>query len=362
MSPNEKKWSPPSGWEKLSDEEQLKELLRMYGEVESFLKMPKEEREKELERRKEEQELIQSRIDLLNLSPEERKKKMAEYDKESKRLAEEARIAMAEAAKFKAPEFLEAEKARRSLEAKEMKELNTDNCDELIAYFETALREKNSPRCGAILKKLAMDGNLNEILNYYGYVSNWKGLDDFTNEILIRELGLGKQGALALESDLSYIAEKVNHWAMARCVGKWFGEFYQMDEKEHAINVVAEVRKFNVQQVARTFNRLAYGGEVPREKFNPGAGRDFVLDRAGLAILISMGGLLARFIENKEFNVNAASNLGKDEFISVMKEVGVHEDFIKNLEGYVKERMPVPDLGQVVEQAFAVPLPPRPKK
>jgi len=388
ISPLEEEPEAPEGpkfdWEaeldKLPPEEQMKILKEMYGQAKQFLKLSEEDRVIILAKRKEEEEYLRQQRDLLEMSPERRKAKIEEAEVKFKEIGEEMKKIRRETGAYFVTIRAESERRRRAAEAEELKELMTENKDELIDLFVGALKERKPARCAAILRKLTADTNENELFNYFGYPSNLEGMHRFFAEVMIGrkliktpegkfELGekigeiagihvkplyLEPQTAFAIENDISYVAEFKGHWGVARTVGQMFGQFYQVDEEHHAEEIVAETAKVNAQQIARQFNRLAYGGEVPREAFNLEAGRDFHISRAGLAIILNVAGVLEGFIGKKEFNANAARNLW--EVKDVLLDAGVRRSFIKALGEYMAERVE-PDLGKVVRNAMAASLP-----
>lgn len=365
---------------KLPPEKRWEILVKMQEQAEQLLKLSEEDRATVIATQKEEEKKLKRQLELLSLSPEERKAKLAEAKAQVEEIGGEMAKIRRETGAYFVTIRAEAERRRRAAEAEELKELMTENKDELIDLFVGALRERKPARCAAILRKLTADTNENELFNYFGYPSNLEGMHRFFAEVFVGkkliktpegkfELGekigeikgigvkpfyLEPQTAFAIENDISYVAEFKGHWGVARTVGQMFGQFYQVDEEHHAEEIVAETAKVNAQQIARQFNRLAYGGEVPKEAFNLEAGRDFHISRSGLAIILNVAGILEGFIEKKEFNANAARNLWgiKD----VLLVAGVRPSFIKALGKYMAERVE-PDLGEVVRKTMAAPLP-----
>lgn len=367
--------------EKLSPDEQIEILREIHREAKRFLDMDEEERATLLRLREEEEGNIGKELEFLDLSPEARKAKL----EENRRRAEDAGEKMAKIRRETGAYFVtiraEAEKRRRDAESQELKELMTENSEELIDLFMAALKDGNATRCAAIMRKLTADANENELLNFFGYPSNIDGLHRFTAEVMIgrksvktvegkyelggkiytipgtkiKPLNLSPQTAYAIENDISYIAESKRHWGVARAVEQHFGQFYQATEEEQAGAVVAELAKSNVQTMAREFNRLAFGGEVPRQAFNPSAGRVFRISRSGLAVLMSMAGMLEGYAVKGEYNANAARN-----FAGIKKDLiaaGIRPSFIEALEEYAEKKIE-PDLGAAVRRAVHAPLPP----
>lgn len=368
--------------DKLSPEEQIRILSEINREAQRLLDMDEEERGVVLDQRKEKEAKTRGSIDLLDLSPEERKAEIERNKTRSDQVSDEIAKLRRETGTYFVSIRAEAERRRRAAESEELKELTTENSDELIDLFMDSLKEGNATRCAAILRKLTADTNENELLNYLGYPSNMVGLHRFTAEILMgrklvekpdggfelgekiekipgtdfKPLGLSSQMAFAIENDISYLAEEHRHWGLARGVEQRFGQFYQVSERGQAEAVVAELAKMNVQTMGRDFNRLAYGGEVPAQPFNPSAGRKFVISRSGLAVLINMAGVLEVYAGKGELNANTVRNLwGIKE---VLLAAGVRPSFINALGEAIKKKVE-PDLGPVIEKAMRADLTPR---
>lgn len=374
------------GWEtevdKLSPEEQLKVLSEIYEEAKRLSEMEEGERATVLEQRRANERDEGDRLRLLELSPEERKAELKRNEDLSAQASEEMSKLRRETSTYFVAIRTEAERRRRSAESEELKELTTENSDELIDLFMASLKDGNATRCAAIMRKLTADTNENELLNYFGYPSNMLGLHRFTAEIMIgrklvetrdggfelgeklaripgtdlKPLGLAPQMAFAIENDISYLAENHRHWGSARAIEQRFGQFYQVGEEEQTWAVVSELAKMNVQTMARDFNRLAYGGEAPNKAFNPSAGRKFVISRSGLAVLINMAGILEVYAGKGELNSNAVRNLWgiKD----VLLAAGVRPSFVDMLGESIKKKIQ-PDLAPVVDKAMRADLTPR---
>ena len=255
--------------------------------------------------------------------------------------------------KIRPPKGFEGRAAEKTLINEEMKKVaDIDNSDELVSYLEDALHKKDKYRAVAIMQKLAKDANENEYLNAFGYDSDAKGLNQFTQDTLVKKLGMSEQQALAVQSDVGYIAERNNHWEVARTVGvDVSGKLRNLikpakdergqvikdttgrvvyDDSEHAQAAFAEIMKLDPQVIARALNRLSYGGERPR--MDGSGGRDFFITTLGLMLTKALGDS-KEFVEKHggRFNLNAAQNLAEPEVVKILsaKEVKVNPEFIK---------------------------------
>jgi len=244
-----------------------------------------------------------------------------------------------ELTKYMAPRGFKGRAASQALVNEEMKKISDIQNDELlISYLKDAMNKKDKYRVMAIAKKMTADGNDNEWLNALDYDSNAIGLTKFVEEELIKKMGINKQEALAFQDDISYSAERVNHWETARTVGvgadgrlqslaKYDSKTGKWDDSRHAQAAFAEIMKLDPQRIARNLNRLAYGGERMRAD---GSGRDFMISTLGLMLTKALGDS-ADFVDKhgSRFNINTSQNLSTPETIKVMMEAGIKPDFIQ---------------------------------
>jgi len=244
-----------------------------------------------------------------------------------------------ELTKYMAPRGFKGRAASQALVNEEMKKISDIQNDELlISYLKDAMNKKDKYRVMAIAKKMTADGNDNEWLNALDYDSNAIGLTKFVEEELIKKMGINKQEALAFQDDISYSAERVNHWEIAKTVGvgadgrlqslvKYDSKTGKWDDSRHAQAAFAEIMKLDPQVIARNLNRLAYGGERMRAD---GSGRDFMISTLGLMLTKALGDS-ADFVDKHggRFNINTSQNLSTPETIKVMMEAGIKPDFIQ---------------------------------
>ncbi|OGY55941.1 MAG: hypothetical protein A2912_03070 [Candidatus Buchananbacteria bacterium RIFCSPLOWO2_01_FULL_40_23b] len=231
----------------------------------------------------------------------------------------------------------ELRRQQRLAIAQEKKDMTTDSSDELISIFEDAKKNGDVNRMGAALLRLTETANENEIFNTYGYRSDALGLKDLTYEQLVGKRGMSRQRAnqlgydydklseggmseeqaLALANDISYAAEDINHWQVARAVGIKNGRQVFQDEDDRLIEVMAETRKTDFENFLRRSNRLAFGYEVPegatREEraanFRRTGKREFFNSPFGLAFFREHAPKFEKRLDAGRFNVNWAINL-----------------------------------------------------
>ncbi|MDZ7799046.1 MAG: hypothetical protein U5L76_05765 [Patescibacteria group bacterium] len=243
---------------------------------------------------------------------------------------------------------------------KEKNELTTDSWQEIASFIEDAKKKNNLTRVAAGYLKAAEYGNENEIQNYYGYDSDAKGLKQFVMGELVGEKGLGKnfreetekaglswesyidkfghyvegmkgkkgmgmsmEQALSIANDVSYTAERMNHWGAARAVGVQDGRQVWQKEKDRLTEVMAEVRKLDFENTMRRFNRLAFGSERIKDKwdFRGGGGRDFMMNDFALAFMMENWKKFPTLLERGRFGVNLAINLSKENNIDLLQEL-----------------------------------------
>lgn len=133
---------------------------------------------------------------------------------------------------------------------------------ELYSIFKSAMGQHDRYLALAAVRKMNDTYNLNDLVNNSGYDANINGLNKFTNEILIKQLGMGEQQALGFQNDMSYMAEERNHWTFARSIKSENGRLAQNNEYEQAGMVAAELYKKGGRDLAGRLNRLGYGGET----------------------------------------------------------------------------------------------------
>src|SRR3989338_420276 len=361
----------------------LEMILTTSEELERIAAIPDEqERTKKMKEFDTQTALMQEQARLAALPDAERKKVIALNKAEMERLKAEAEQLEREARTFKAPEMFEAMRQIRETSLKKFKELATDNWSELVGFFEDALHHKDVPRADAIMRKLTNDGNENELTNWFGYPSTMQGMHDFVNEVLIgrtdkdpvtgrsmrdeagepiwrkldhlpqdpstHPLGMGEQEAYMLQSDISYAAEKIGHWEVARVVKRDVsGRFVQMSEEEHALECTIEIGKTrDPRAIARGLNRLAYcGEEIDWEEGNLGdyrrgdIGRSFTPALLGLLFFAKEAEYMTAQFDKKEFNLNLRTKF--KEFIDkdparhkqLLRDAGLPEPLVKRLAG-----------------------------
>ncbi len=275
---------------------------------------------------------------------------------EAKKLRDRAEASKAEQATLKkqaaakeAPRAFYADEGYQRLVREQMGKITGENSDELNAAFRSAQRDGDKIKASAIAMKMAKDGNDNELWNEFGFTSDAQGKHDFFDAVMMgkkvsedgRELkhdgpsfNMSEQEAFSLENAIDYINEDVNHWETARTMKMEGGLFKRMSEEEHSFAALAEIMKKNPREVARAFNRLAYGGERVTNRAT--GAREFFPSQLGKAILMSMGPEILTNINRGEFNKNAVVNIGKwvsnNNGPSALRRFGIDDRYIKKLD------------------------------
>lgn len=243
----------------------------------------------------------------------------AQLQKRSEKLREEVKAAKVWERRATLPQAYYTKQAIRRLEAEEIAKIDTKNADELNEMFDSAKRSGDKVRQSAIFKRLAQDGNSNELMHYYDLPSGFKGMQAM--EKVLTAGGFAAQEARSLLNDISYINESVNHWEAARVMKMKRGQFEWMTEDEHAGAALSEISKLDTQHIVTRLNRLAYGHEVQ----HPDGHREFFLDKLGIGILQLMGPQLVA--QANRFQRNAAMNLGTPENLAVMVRYNIDPEF-----------------------------------
>lgn len=233
------------------------------------------------------------------------------------------------------------------------KNITTDNSEELVSIFQSAVGRKQNGEAGAAMLRLAETANLNELMKAFKCRSDAQGLQDFTKKILIGKLGMTHEQAMMVANDASYKAEGVNHWMSARAMGiDEHGNYEWKKESDRLKEIAAEIAKIDPGYIVKKFNRLAYGTE--RYDKND----EFELGDFGAYLIGQLGGLPAagqkdgnaieramgrnEFVRNVAFNVNVQSaqekikssvelEYGKDspEYQYLLKTLGRIKEYVK---------------------------------
>lgn len=162
---------------------------------------------------------------------------------------------------------------RRQQSSEEEKKIETEDSDELRALYLDADKRMKGPvtedvkrqmkfRKMAILRKLTNNGDLNDILNEYGYDSDFEGFKKFMDK-LQEDTGMDPQEKQLLALDLSYLARKNGHfdYTFVNKYDKKEGKFRWNDHKEHVDRAVSELIKSPSARTIAQHGRLALGYE-----------------------------------------------------------------------------------------------------
>jgi hypothetical protein len=183
-------------------------------------------------------------------------------DQQMKPLRQAIDTARRRAERVREPEMYYALQEQRSLRNEELKKIQEiKDSDHLTSMFRDAQALGDVARAEAIVMKLAQDANFNDILMNLGYDSDAQGMQDFFEKEFGKKMGTGKETILSLAQDVSYVNEDKKHFELARVVKGKRGKLEWMSEKEHADAVVTQVRKVDLEELARRANRQAYGYE-----------------------------------------------------------------------------------------------------
>lgn len=254
-----------------------------------------------------------------------------------------------QATKAEAPKAFYADEGYQGLIREQMGKITGQNSEELTAAFRSALRDGDRIKASAIAMKLARDSNDNELWNEFGFDSNSEGKHAFFDAVMMGNKGvkmgdgttaytgssfnMSEQEAYSLENAIDYINEDVNHWETARTMKMEGGLFKRMKSEEHALAALAEIMKKNPREVARNFNRLAYGGERVTDR-TTGA-REFTPTALGKAIALQLGPEILTNMGRGEFNKNAALHMGtwmeKAGGAAELERIQVDERFMRKL-------------------------------
>jgi len=325
-------------------------------EMDRFSKMTPKEADAEAKKAEENFSLAMDRLNLLNMSENERKAEVARRRAEAKRASAEFEKELDELIGQSVAILTEEDLARRKDEAETLRKITTATVAGLADNFNIFCEKSDLAGMGAVLKKAAGQGKLGEFLNYYGYESNARGLNRMVDEMIIKDREilsdrafdnfLYQQKVFSLAQDVSCLAAEQNQWSLAFSVGRKGRAWRQLEEKDRLAAVILEIKKVKPQTAAAHFGPASYGYYIPREKGNPAAGREFVLGLEGKAILALYGEFFEKKLAEKYFNPEAAEALAtvKKEFFNL----GLPANFAAALDKYLGEIKNKPEMAEEI--------------
>lgn len=228
---------------------------------------------------------------------------------------------------FRPPVNFELIRDMRKAVDEKKKQLTGESWEEHLTVLEDAIKNHDLELAAAALTRATESGNENEILKMFGHKSNAAGLRQFIDEKFVKELGAGQQQALAIATDISYIAEKNRHWGVARLTKSENGKNSWADEDDRQQEVLAEIRKTDFERNMREGNRLMWGVETPglkdlgknasredREEYaRAGGSSEFEMEPYAIAYMAENFGRIGDSLQRgNRFNVNYAAHLNSE--------------------------------------------------
>ncbi|MBI4135244.1 hypothetical protein HY477_00715 [Candidatus Uhrbacteria bacterium] len=234
---------------------------------------------------------------LVFATEDEKKKKVKEISEQINKKEQAAAFRTPPRAFYAAENF-------RVVEAEERKKMPSHSLEatEVVEQFQAALAEGNKVKAMAWLKKATEDYNDNEIFNGLGYDGGYEGIVKFTNEVLIKKLGMKEQEAFSHMSDINYMNEEKGHYNASRMFSVENGVYILRTPEQQATAVLNENLKKNSRKFCQDTNRLGYGYETPDGKYR--------LDKSGLGTIVAMQGEIINRINRGEFNLSSLNKFG----------------------------------------------------
>ncbi|MFA5107243.1 MAG: hypothetical protein WC497_02865 [Patescibacteria group bacterium] len=270
---------------------------------------------------------------------------------------------------YKPRDFM-GQQMRRAADSEESKKYATTNEEELISLIQGAVARGDLSAVRAIMLQAARVGHENEAMmyaarssdNYYEHMGgvdadgkkvhaggfmdekerdayiaehgfnpeHWEGkgaavvkkgeyLPDsihgahaFFRDVLMKQLHDDKQAALALENDVSNMAESTNHWNIGQANGmRSDGTFYQRGKSEQQARVNVEMGKRDFENLIRQGNRLAFMEERHFDPNDPTKGRYARLTAYGVQQLSEKWASFIKLMANNRFNPSTAYHMVK---------------------------------------------------
>jgi hypothetical protein len=225
--------------------------------------------------------------------------------------------------KYQVTDF-KGRQVNRAAIAEEMKNVDSDDEDELLGIYDQAMARGKANLAAGIAKKLGKIGGFNSLLEQQGYqvrtgfnedeaekfkkehgekayLDN-RGFMDFMRDNFRDKLGMSEQNMLVLESDLGVIGEGNSHNYLRKTVGIKNGLLYQRTSDDAHRHETAESLKKESEKEVRNQNRLEYGSENINTKL-------FEWSNNGLVKFIARLDIIAKEIGANRFNDNAAAKI-----------------------------------------------------
>lgn len=254
------------------------------------------------------------------------------------------------AAAFK-PEDYVARAERRAEWDKEAKKHVTTNEDELVTALQKAIARKDAEEVGGVLLHAARVGHGNEIAMGVQSKKDWylddkegyndkgvgrkifekgdyfsasqEGLSCMIQQVMVQDLGLGKQVAYSLQNDLSNEMEKVRHWFAGQSVAQEAdGTYRQRSPDEQQIRVAVEKSKQDFEDLWRRQNRLGTGSEKYIDPKDPSKGKMAVLSHESIsAITRDWKQIVDRLLKGGRMNKNAAMHMVLPQNMKILQKI-----------------------------------------
>lgn len=140
-----------------------------------------------------------------------------------------------------------------------------ENEDVLKELLQAKFHEKDGVAALGVIQQAASVGHLNEMMDAMGLSQNFEGMQELAKKIQ-KELGVDEQMVLAAFDQASKSAKHINHWAFAEAVTQRNGSYQWRSNGEKEERTYVEMSKAGMSNIARSGNRLAYGGYRYDEK------------------------------------------------------------------------------------------------
>ncbi|MFH1536692.1 MAG: hypothetical protein ABID45_01750, partial [Patescibacteria group bacterium] len=155
--------------------------------------------------------------------------------------------------------------AMRSYMDEELKNIQTDNEDDLRALLQSKIKAGDQSGVLAVILQSAKVGHMNEMCDELGYEETAEGMRQMWKEKLIASKGKGGMGidqelAMSVADEASRAAKATNHWNFAEMVKVDNGQFVWRSQQEQQMRCINEMEKAGINNILRVGNRLAMGG------------------------------------------------------------------------------------------------------
>lgn len=233
----------------------------------------------------------------------------------------------------------EGDKAFLSSVSEAKSKIATTDEDDVSKGFREAVQRKDKEAAAAALLKASEMGGLNTLLYDSGYSSidagytkeeaeeilnsgdkdrideynRTKGVNDLIRDVLINDLQMDEQRALAIQGEMAGINFGNNHFYGAKTISFKNGKRVQNSRHEQREKIMGDLRKGDIETVARKTQKAGLGGlDAKGDYHSSGLGQE---------LMLTGWKSIAKEINNNRWNQSTASVMGREKEVKKLEEL-----------------------------------------